>query len=450
MRSQTFCCLNPNCQKPVNPGGAKFCQNCGKPLVCLRGRYLPRRPLGTGGFGKTYLAEDLDKLGELCAIKQLVPKVREIWAVEKARELFEREAQQLQKLGDRPDIPALMAYFEENNYLYLVQQYIEGRTLLDELNEKGSFNEAEIQKLCLDLLEILQFIHQERVIHRDIKPENIIRRQSDGKAILIDFGISKVLTETATQPGTTIGSLGYVPIEQMQQGQVYPASDLYSLGVTCFQLLCGVNPWELWKNEGYSWVTRWREHLPQPVSEPLGKVLDKILQQDYRNRYQSAEDVIRALAKRRQFPRSILVAIALLFLGLSSGAYLWYWVKNSREPNISVTIAPSEIFPSSDDDDANLNVRVGDIVRLSRAIALQENPNSQTQIGTVPGGSFLKVVGLESNSGWLSVEVCPILKGNSVSPSISQGWIKWETLQETGLEKRSSDLKNCPVVDFSP
>jgi serine/threonine protein kinase len=112
MRSQTFCCLNPNCQKPVNPSGAKFCQNCGKPRVCLKGRYLPRQPLGTGGFGKTYFAEGLDKFSNLCVIKQLVPKVRETWAVEKAKELFEREAQQLQKLGDRPNIPALLAYFE--------------------------------------------------------------------------------------------------------------------------------------------------------------------------------------------------------------------------------------------------------------------------------------------------------------------------------------------------
>jgi serine/threonine protein kinase len=322
---------------------------------------LPRQPLGTGGFGKTYLAEDLDKLGELCVIKQLVPKVREIWAVEKAKELFEREAQQLQKLGDRPDIPALLAYFEENNYLYLVEQYIEGRTLLDELNEKGRLNEAEIQALFLDLLEILKFIHQERVIHRDIKPENIIR----------------------------------------------------------------------------------------PISEPFGKVLDKILQEDYRERYQSAQEVISALAKRRQFPRSLLVAIALVAIGLSGGIYLWHWGRRDREPNISVTIAPSEIFPPSSSDENNLDLNVGDIVRLSGAIALSKSPDSRTQIATVPEGSFLKVVQLESNSGWLSVEVCPTLKRNSPSAAI-QGWIEWETLQEKDLGRRASELKNCPVVDFSP
>jgi serine/threonine protein kinase len=298
------------------------------------------------------------------------------------------------------------------------------------------------------VLKTLKFIHQERVIHRDIKPENIIRRH-DGKAILIDFGISKVLTATATQVGTEIGSLGYVPIEPMQQGKVYPASDLYSLGVTCFQLLCGVNSWELWKNEGYTWVTRWRSHLSQPVSEPLGKVLDKILQQDYQEGYQSAEEVISALAKRRQFPRSILVAISLVAIGLSGSVYWWQQLTRQREPNISVTIAPSEIFPSSDDD-KNSDVSVGDIVRLTRAIALVKSPDSRSQIGTVPAGSFLKVVRSESNSGWLSVEVCPTLKHNSPSPSIYQGWIEREMLQKSGLGVLYPYLENCPIVDFSP
>ncbi len=157
------------------------------------------------------------------------------------------------------------------------------------------FNEQKVKELLLDLLDILKTVHQQKVIHRDIKPENIIRH-SDGKLVLIDFGASKQLTATVmTNPGTAIGSFGYAPPEQMQGGEVYPASDLYSLGATCFHLLSGIHPWELWKRQGYGWVASWREHLQQGVSQNLGCVLDKLLQEEYQQRYQSATGVLQDL-----------------------------------------------------------------------------------------------------------------------------------------------------------
>jgi serine/threonine protein kinase len=272
-----------------------FCSNCGVGLVVLRNRYRPIKSLGGGGFAKTYLAEDVDKLNEHCVIKQFAPQVQGTASLNKATELFEQEAKRLQQLGKHPQIPTLLAYFDEDNRLYLVQEFIEGQNLLAELQQHGTLNEQKVRELLLDLLDILKTVHQQKVIHRDIKPENIIRH-SDGKLVLIDFGASKQLTATVmTQVGTAIGSFGYAPLEQMQGGEAYPASDLYSLGATCFHLLSGIHPWELWKKQGYGWVGSWRQHLQQPVSEEFGRILDKLLQDEYRQRYQSGTEVLRDL-----------------------------------------------------------------------------------------------------------------------------------------------------------
>ncbi|MEH2410598.1 serine/threonine-protein kinase [Nostoc sp.] len=289
------CCLNPVCHNPPNSDRTMFCTNCGTGLVVLRNRYRPIKTLGSGGFGKTYLAEDRDKLNEPCLIKQFAPQVQGTASLNKATELFEQEARRLQQLGKHPQIPTLLAYFNEDNRLYLVQEFIDGQNLLAELQQQGTFNEQKVRELLLDLLDILKTVHQQKVIHRDIKPENIIRR-SDGKLVLIDFGASKQLTATViTQPGTAIGSFGYTPLEQMQGGEAYPASDLYSIGATCFHLLSGIHPWELWKRQGYGWVSTWRKHLQQPVSKEFGRMQDKLLQEEHQQRYQSAEEVLKAL-----------------------------------------------------------------------------------------------------------------------------------------------------------
>lgn len=230
------CCLNPDCHHPVNPDSTSFCLSCGTKLLLLRNRYRIIQPLGSGGFGITYLAEDTDKLDERCVVKQLAPQVQGSSALQKATDLFKQEARRLQHLGEHPQIPTLYAYFEDDKRLYLVQQLISGQNLLQELKQQGVFSEQKIRELVSDLLPILQFVHEQQVIHRDIKPENIIRRRSDGKLVLIDFGVAKLATATAMgKTGTIIGSVGYAPREQMNGGEAYSASDLYSLGATCFQ-----------------------------------------------------------------------------------------------------------------------------------------------------------------------------------------------------------------------
>jgi WD40 repeat protein/tRNA A-37 threonylcarbamoyl transferase component Bud32 len=300
-----ICCLNTACHNPSHPDETKFCSNCGVPLVVLR-HYRPIRVLGSGGFGKTYLAEDIEKFNEPCVIKQFAPQVQGSGSLQKATELFEQEARRLQQLGEHPQIPTLHAYFEEDKRLYLVQQFISGQNLLEELQQQGVFSEFKIRELLIDLLKILQIVHQNKVIHRDIKPQNLLRRESSQASlknevnvfpnqsdlVLIDFGASKQLSETVVTQGTTIGSFGYAPLEQMQDGQAYPASDLFSLAATCFHLLTNITPWELWKQQGYGWVNNWRKYVRQPLSAELAAILDKMLQPDYQQRYQSAQAVL--------------------------------------------------------------------------------------------------------------------------------------------------------------
>ncbi len=267
----------------------------------------------TGGFGKTYLAEDIDRRNAKCVVKQFAPEPgmkSNPGALQKATELFNQEAERLLQLEEHPQIPTLYAYFEENlpqagnnteiPYQYLVQQYIKGNTLQEELRA-GPFSETKIRELLQDLLPVLDFIHQHKVIHRDIKPENIIRRDSDKKLILIDFGVAKASTKTLlTRQGTSVGTSGYAPLEQMMQGVAYPASDLYSLAVTCIRLLTGCLPNADGSDKLFNalegcWV--WREYLPKGnnVSSELGAILDKLLETIAKNRYQSAAEVLKAL-----------------------------------------------------------------------------------------------------------------------------------------------------------
>ncbi|QSJ18848.1 serine/threonine protein kinase [Nostoc sp. UHCC 0702] len=297
-----ICCLNPDCPNPLNPNGKKLCQTCSTPLVpLLRNRFRVIQVLSDeGGFGRTYLSEDTDKLNERCVIKQLAPKFQGTWSQKKAMDLFAEEAKRLQELGEHPQIPTLLAYFRQDNCLYLVQQFINGQNLLKELQQRKAYRPGEIQAILLDLVPVLQFIHDRGVIHRDIKPENIIRNRKDGRLSLIDFGSSKQLTAKVQKKiGTSIGSHGYSPLEQIRDGKACPASDLFALGATCFHLLTGTSPFQLWMEYGYGWVNNWREYLRSPLNPELDLILDKLLQKDIQLRYQSADEVIAHLIPKQ-------------------------------------------------------------------------------------------------------------------------------------------------------
>jgi serine/threonine protein kinase len=287
-------CLNPNCSA-ANPDGHKFCEKCGSKLF-LQERYQAIQLIGQGGFGRTFKAIDYSKPSRpYCVIKQFFPSAQGTDTIEKASELFEKEAIQLEKLGKHPQIPELFAYLNhDDNRQYLVQEYIEGQNLEQELKSQGVFNEAKIKALLTDILPVLDFIHSQGVVHRDIKPENIIRRNSDKKAVLVDFGASRVVTHlNRSVTGTVIGSAEYVAPEQAN-GKANNPSDLYSLGVTCIYLLTQISPFDLFDTSEHEWV--WRQFLVNNnVRDDLGRILDKMIEFGTRKRYQSAREILQDL-----------------------------------------------------------------------------------------------------------------------------------------------------------
>jgi serine/threonine protein kinase len=286
-------CLNPHCSKPENPNDVKFCLTCGTKLL-LKERYRAIKPIGQGGFGRTFLAVDEDKPSKPpCVIKQFYPQAQGTNTVQKAVELFNQEAIQLDHLGQHPQIPALLSYCTQDDRQYLVQEFINGLNLAQELAQNGAFNESKIRQLLIDLLSVLQFCHSKEVIHRDIKPENIIRRGSDTRLVIVDFGAAKYATGTAlNHTGTSIGSPEYVAPEQMRGRAVF-ASDIYSLGVTCINLLTARSPFDSYDTHNAAWI--WRQYLKTPVSNELGKIIDKMLESIPSRRYQTTDAVLKDL-----------------------------------------------------------------------------------------------------------------------------------------------------------
>jgi len=292
-------CLNPSCSEPNNPSDGEVCHSCGAKLL-LRDRYRVIQTLGQGGFGATFLAIDEQLPGKPnCVIKQLRPTATAPHVLDMARELFKREAETLGKIGNHPQVPRLLDYFEANQEFYLVQEYVSGSTLQQEIKKSGPLSEAGVKHFLSEILPVLDYIHNNRVIHRDIKPANVIRRAQDGRLVLIDFGAVKYQNpqQTASASEQTaftsyaIGTPGFAPPEQMAMRPV-PASDIYALGVTCIYLLTGKAP----KDMDYDPATgelMWQKYVH--VSDHFASVLQKMLEVSVRHRYQSANEIFRAL-----------------------------------------------------------------------------------------------------------------------------------------------------------
>ncbi|MEM6612980.1 MAG: serine/threonine-protein kinase, partial [Cyanobacteria bacterium P01_C01_bin.72] len=287
-------CLNPDCLHS-NIQDSELCARCGTQLL-LMNRYRAISLLGQGGFGRTFLAIDEFKPSKpRCVIKQFLPEVKGKKAIAKATELFEREAARLDELGQHEQIPGLLAFFDQEERKYLIQEYIDGHDLLKVLATEGSFNQQQIKELLNDLLDVLKFVHQNNVIHRDIKPENIIRRKQDGKLVLVDFGAAKsAFSNSTSQSATIIGSASYIAPEQAA-GKPKFASDLYSLGATCLHLLTSIEPLNLFNTDEGEW--NWRSHLQDnEIDYELSHVLDKLVEGATNRRFQSVAEVERALA----------------------------------------------------------------------------------------------------------------------------------------------------------
>lgn len=291
-------CLNPVCTNPHNPTHGEVCQTCGSKLL-LRDRYRVMQALGQGGFGATFLAIDESLPGQPnCVIKQLRPNGNAPHVMQMARELFQREAQTLGRIGNHPQVPRLLDYFEANEEFYLVQEYVSGATLQQEIKRSGPLSEHSVKQFLSEILPVLEYIHTNRVIHRDIKPANMIRRAQDGKLVLIDFGAVKYQNQQASGASEhtaltsyAIGTPGFAPPEQMAMRPV-PASDIYALGVTCIYLLTAKSPKDL-DYDPSTGELLWQKHLH--ISDHFTKVLKKMLEVSVRHRYQSANEIFRDL-----------------------------------------------------------------------------------------------------------------------------------------------------------
>lgn len=323
-------CTRPYCNHPVNSFKElentsllktvqqKYCISCGMPLI-LAGRYLPTKLLGKGGFGAAYLAIDrYSPTMRKCVVKQFQPE-GDMGEAELAvaLQLFEREAVVLDDLGNRhPQIPDLFAYFPllvpgtingkkqgEEQYFYLVQEYIDGQDLEQELLQQGAFSEAQVTEVLKEVLKILVFVHTNGSIHRDIKPSNIMRNRH-GLLYLLDFGAVKMVTNNAPNQlkSTGIYSMGFAPPEQMAGAQVFPSTDLYALAVTCVYLLTAKPVTDLY--DAYSNTWQWRKYVT--VGDRLGLTLEKMLQHNPGKRFQSATEALKIIDPPHQ--RAVNVA----------------------------------------------------------------------------------------------------------------------------------------------
>jgi CHASE2 domain-containing sensor protein/tRNA A-37 threonylcarbamoyl transferase component Bud32 len=263
----------------------------------LDGRYQAEHTLGAGGFGVTYLARDIKRPGKpQCVIKQLVPARRDANFVSLARRLFNTEAEILAKLGHHAQIPHLLAYFEHQQEFYLVQEFIDGTPLNLEL--EGAivpWSEAQVLDLLRQLLPVLGFIHSQHVIHRDLKPGNIIRERHRGKLVLIDFGAVKEIQPQVTEDQDrtiSIGTRGYTPPEQYA-GQPNYTSDIYALGSIAIEALTNTHPRYLPVDEATGNLI-WQDRVI--ISAQLRQVLTKMVAYHFRERYQSATEVLMDLS----------------------------------------------------------------------------------------------------------------------------------------------------------
>ncbi len=305
--------------KHANNIGSIFCTHCGEPLPMNVGQIIDRRYeivrlLGQGGFGRSYLAVDLQKSRQECVLKEFAPQVTKPEELQKAKELFEREASVLKKI-QHPQIPrfhaSLFTKIGVHDFFFLVQDYINGdnyEQLLEKRHSQGkTFSEEEVIDLCKKILPVLSYIHGLDIVHRDISPDNLILRHSDNLPVLIDFGGVKQLpaskgfwfTKLAVNV-TLLGKQGYAPEEQIRQGKTFKNSDLYALAVTALVLLTGKEPQLLYDTYNNVWL--WQKQIN--ISPGLEKIFQKMLAHQPSDRYQTADQVLHELLKQPQIPNS--------------------------------------------------------------------------------------------------------------------------------------------------
>ncbi|MEO1431332.1 MAG: serine/threonine-protein kinase [Cyanobacteria bacterium J06633_8] len=269
------------------------------PGTLISNRYQIQKTLGRGGFGRTYLAFDNRRYNEPCVLKEFLPDTQSPSVIRKSKELFEREAKVLYQIKHQ-QIPQFLALLTDDEKLFIVQEYIDGKTYLQILDERLSttgkpFSEREVREWLLDMLPVLEYIHGCNIIHRDISLENVMLPQNQSKPVLIDFGVVKqkftqIFSNSSSQSfrqGSVVGKIGYSPPEQLRLGHCFPSSDMYALAVSALILLTGKMP-HLLIDDSLNW--NWQPYAN--VSNSLAAILNKMLSAAPNQRYQSAKEII--------------------------------------------------------------------------------------------------------------------------------------------------------------
>lgn len=268
------------------------------PSDILRNRYQIIKQLGSGNFGITYLAEDLDLPNHpLCVVKSL----RQSQNPEELKDFiafFDKEAKALSCLGDEcAQIPMLFAHFQEGDEFYIVQEYVDGHDLSKEIFPGNKLSESQVTQLLIDILEVLAFVHDNNIIHRDVKAQNLMRRHSDGKIVLIDFGTVKEINKLKANPqqpnyaSVIVGTPGYMPREQLI-GYPKLCSDVYAVGMLGIYALTGIKPRNL-QRDSETFEVIWQDLVS--VNSQLANVLDKMVRSNSQERYQTAGEALQAL-----------------------------------------------------------------------------------------------------------------------------------------------------------
>lgn len=358
-------CPNLNCTQPQNQIRDRFCMACGNSLV-LNDRYRIARIIGQGGMGRTFLATQGDSAQNFCVVKQFFPQTSNADSWQKARQLFELEIHSLENLHRHPQIPKLYDSFEEGGNHYLVQEWIDGQNLAQIAHNQGTFSAAKIQDILQEILPVLAFVHQNKIIHRDIKPENIVSDRNE-ELFLVDFGAAKILqAQLLRQTGTVIGSAEYVAPEQLRGKAVY-SSDLYSLGVTCLYLLTGISPFDLYSDFQDTWI--WQDYLTNPIEPELAQILDKMVARAIAKRYQSALAVIKDLETKVGLTSQPIIKTAKSKIDctqLETFLRSNHWLQANQETEKLLLQAASQIQQSWLEKDDLEKITSGDLLTIDR------------------------------------------------------------------------------------
>jgi WD40 repeat protein len=294
-------CLNPHCSSPENPSDRISCHSCGNKLI-LKDRYLPLSLFSLGEMGRKFLAIDQKNPAKKhCLIKEFTLKpeiINNPVSLRHELELFKQEIVKIANLAQNyAHIPNLLTYLYQNQSVYLVEDFIQGKNLLERLTTQGNYDQKLLYQFLNQLLNILKFFHERDLIHGNIKPENIIFTDEQ-HPVIVNYRLSKNFLAIIMTKTDDFASVGYAPMEQIQYNQISTSSDIYSLGCTAIHLLTGVHPSQLYQPLESRWI--WEYVLDKQgviFNQEMALILNKMLKILVTERYQSATEVLTALSQ---------------------------------------------------------------------------------------------------------------------------------------------------------